>query len=373
MVNIMETQLYDAALSCSAPMEVNQRYSLAERARRLERSHQWLQGLREVADYPQGREQAFKSVLFYRNFERFSGGHLKVWHYFNHVQACAGYHPYIYFYTPESVWDFTNPWRRTAPHRILSQPLSQPDLIFLDGLDWRAIAPRERENSPVPIINLIQHVRHGDSQNSRYEFLTHKAIRICVSEAVAIALRESGRVNGPLFVIPNGLDVQELPSPLDESQRDEAILIAALKEPELGKQLKTELDGWGCQVRLLCDRLPRPDYLQELRRAKLAVFLPNRLEGEGFYLPALEAMALRTLVICPDCLGNRDFCLPNETCFRPDYQFSNILAAIKTALNLNNSQRNSVLDQAKKQIEVHQLRWEKHRFYKILENLADIW
>lgn len=369
----MDTQLYDAALSCSAPMEVNQRYSLAERSRRLECSHQRLQGLREVADYPQLREQAFKSVLFYRNFERFSGGHLKVWHYFNHVQACADYHPYIYFYNPESIWDVTNPWRRTAPHRILSQPLRQPDLIFLDGLDWRAIAPRERNDSPVPIINLIQHIRHGNPDNPRYEFLSHKAIRICVSEAVAIALRESGRVNGPLFVIPNGLDVQELPSPLDQSQRDEAILIAALKEPELGEQLKGELERLGYSVRLLCDRLPRPDYLQELRRAKLAVFLPNRLEGEGFYLPALEAMALRTLVICPDCLGNRDFCLPNETCFCPDYQFSSILAAIKLALNLKDSQRDSLLDQAQKQVKAHQLKKEKHRFHRILENVTDIW
>jgi len=49
------------------------------------------------------------------------------------------------------------------------------------------------------------------------------------------------------------------------------------------------------------------------------VFLPNQKEGEGFYLPALEGMAVGTLVIFPDCIGNRSFCLSGYNCFRPDY------------------------------------------------------
>lgn len=373
MVNYLDTPRGDTSLSCSALMGANQRGSLEAIARDLERSGRWLQGLEARTEYPRLTNLTVKSVLFYRNFERFSGGHLKVWHYFNHVQGCAGYHPYIYFYTPESVWDFTNPWRRTAPHRLLSQPLSEPDVIFLDGLDWQAIAPQKRDDSQTPIINLIQHVRHGNPDNPRYEFLSHKAIRICVSDAVAMALQESGRVNGPLFVIPNALDMQELPAPLEDSQREETILIAALKEPALGERIKTELESLGHPVRLLCDRLPRRDYLQQLRQVKMAVFLPNRQEGEGFYLPALEAMALRTLVICPDCLGNRGFCLPGQTCFRPNYQLAEIIETVKTALTLNDSEQETLLNQAQKQVDAHQLEEEQHQFQDILENVADIW
>jgi glycosyltransferase involved in cell wall biosynthesis len=49
--------------------------------------------------------------------------------------------------------------------------------------------------------------------------------------------------------------------------------------------------------------------LNWINQAKITVFLPYR-DIEGFYMPALEGMALGTLVVCPDCIGNRSFCLP---------------------------------------------------------------
>ena len=44
-----------------------------------------------------------------------------------------------------------------------------------------------------------------------------------------------------------------------------------------------------------------------MARARVTVLVPN--PKEGFYLPALEAMALGTIVVCPDCVGNRSFCV----------------------------------------------------------------
>ena len=35
----------------------------------------------------------------------------------------------------------------------------------------------------------------------------------------------------------------------------------------------------------------------------MTLFLPN--QREGVYIPGLEGMALGTLVVCPDCVGNR--------------------------------------------------------------------
>ena len=54
-------------------------------------------------------------------------------------------------------------------------------------------------------------------------------------------------------------------------------------------------------------------------------------EGEGFYLPALEAMALGSLVICPDCIGNRSFCLPGRNCFRPNYDLNSVIDSVQSA------------------------------------------
>jgi hypothetical protein len=44
-----------------------------------------------------------KRVYFHRDYHDFQGGHLKVWDYFNHVDAAEGYRAEIYF-TPQSVW-----------------------------------------------------------------------------------------------------------------------------------------------------------------------------------------------------------------------------------------------------------------------------
>ena len=38
------------------------------------------------------------------------------------------------------------------------------------------------------------------------------------------------------------------------------------------------------------------------------------------------------MVVCPDCIGNRSFCLTGENCFRPDYDEDAIVAAAETAL-----------------------------------------
>ena len=50
-----------------------------------------------------------KTVLFHRNYQRFQGGHLKVFHYFEHVRSSSSYNARIRF-SSNSVWDASNPW-----------------------------------------------------------------------------------------------------------------------------------------------------------------------------------------------------------------------------------------------------------------------
>jgi glycosyltransferase involved in cell wall biosynthesis len=313
------------------------------------------------------------SILFYRDFGGFSGGHLKVWDYFNHTLASPNYLPYIYFYSDSTCWDHSNPWITVDSRLILSQPLSAPDVIFIDGLDWLHLDQSFLQNSSIPIINLIQGMRHCQPNNPRYQFLKYKAIRICVSPEVEEALKETNQVNGPIFCIPNGIDTQLLPQPLKFIEKKDKILISAQKQPQLGVQLKQLLELQGNSVNLLITPKSRAEYLNQINQAKIAIFLPNRQENEGFYLPALEAMALGTFVICPDCIGNRSFCLPSYNCFRPNYTLEEIINAVNIAQSLSQLQLNQMLNNAKKIVKKHSLNDERQAFMKIIDQIQDLW
>ncbi|VXD18737.1 conserved hypothetical protein [Planktothrix serta PCC 8927] len=349
----------------------------------LERSQSWLQEIQSEIESCQSQstlpfsspaltKPSRQSILFYRDYGGFTGGHLKVWDYFNHVTFSQNYSPSIYF-TPQSSWDKNNPWLNLEQSFILSQPLEYPDLIFMEGLDWQLLDERYKHNSPIPIINLIQSVRHAYPDNPRYPFLQYKAIRICVSPEIKQYLEIQAKVNGELLVIPCGLDRTQIPESLDWEQKDDHILIAALKEPELGQTLKIELEKIGKKVELLTAQLTRTEYLDKLNRARITVFLPNQKEGEGFYLPALEGMAVGTLVICPDCIGNRSFCISGYNCFRPHYRVESLLNAIQQALQYSQSQVQEILTHAKQTANEHNLLKERQAFLEVLDNIREIW
>ena len=69
----------------------------------------------------------------------------------------------------------------------------------------------------------------------------------------------------------------------------------------------------------------------------MSLFVPN--PTEGFFLPALEALALRSVVVCPDVIGNRSFCLDGVNCFRPAFEEEALLGAAEEALGLGVGQR----------------------------------
>jgi hypothetical protein len=72
---------------------------------KLERSQSWLKEIQgEMASLPSPSTRLYsppamaepsrQSILFYRDYGGFTGGHLKVWDYFNHVRFCQYYDPY---------------------------------------------------------------------------------------------------------------------------------------------------------------------------------------------------------------------------------------------------------------------------------------
>ena len=310
-----------------------------------------------------------RTVLFYRDFRRFHGGHLKVFDYFNHVLASDGFTPRISF-GPRTSWDESNPWIGSERYFADEWEQAPADVFFVGGRGWEMVDEHPAASPETPVLNLVAGIRHADPNSNRFEFLGRRAIRICASEPVADAIGSTGLVRGPVLVIPNGIDVEGLKT-LDVVSRDVDVLVAAMKNPELGAELAEALVRRGHGVELLRERLPRVEYLDRVRRSRVAVFLP--LEEEGFYLPPLEAMALGTLVVCPDCIGNRSFCIADETCLVPEYTESGLSAACEAALALRPSVAARLLAGARLTAEGHSLATERRAFLHVLDRLDDLW
>lgn len=313
-----------------------------------------------------------KIILFQKRYKRLTGGHLKTYDYFNHVCFSKIFSPRVYF-TEESTINKNDPWNNIKHKFILNNNNIKPDVLFLDGMDWNFLTEEQKLDISIPKINLIQHIRHADPENERFNFLKYKAIRICVSKEIYNNLKSLNIVNGPLFVIPNCLDFSSFPKPLKYSEKDIDVSISALKHPKLGNIINEKLKNLGYKTVLLDSFIPRNKYLGILNKSKISVFLPNKLEGEGYYLPALEGMILKTIVICPDCIGNREFCIPDYNCIQPQYNTKGIINSVLKASKLNEIKKKSLLKGCKETILKYRIKNERKSFLKILNNLDSIW
>lgn len=307
-----------------------------------------------------------RTVLFFRKYRRFHGGHLKVWHYFNHTRATDGFEARVLF-DVDSNWDASNPWRDTRDLVVDSHESVQANAYFVAGRDWQRMEALGLLESDLPVINFIQHTRHADDWSIQSRYLTRKAIRICVSEEVAAAVEGAGS-RGRTIVIPNSIDVPLQEAPKAERSMD--LLIAGLKQPEMAHQAANALDTQGRVIEVLDDHVSREQFLEKIRNAHNVLFLPNR--DEGFYLPALEGMALGALVICPDCIGNRGY-LNDANGLFPAYNLPALIDATETALTLPEAERAERLARARETAARHQPAAERAAFSEVLRNLDHLW
>jgi len=307
-----------------------------------------------------------RTIHFYRNYQGFQGGHLKIFHYFQHVKSFFDFRPGIYFH-PDSRLDHDNPWAREKGAILTRWEPAKADLLLFAGMDWEALPANERDNFPTPVINLIQGFGHADPVSPLYAFLSHRAVRICVSPEVRNAIIATGRVNGPVFVIPNSHDLEIAPPDETNRQKNGSIIIAGHKNPVMAERLEAELGKRGIAAEVLKGFIPRTTFLEKLRGAAIAVLLP--LPREGFYLPALEVMALGGLVVCPDCGGNRSFCHDRLNCLRPPYTLEAMTTAILQASRMEQAAGSAMREQARKTAADHTLSREKKRFQAILHQI----
>ena len=305
-----------------------------------------------------------KTVLFFRDFRRFSGGHLVVWHYFKHVTASTSYRPRVSL-TRTSVTEH-NPWASLPSEFVAGPGEIEGDVLFLAGLDWHRLPPERRRNPRAPTINLIQHLRHADPGSARYQLLGHPAIRICVSNEVAEAIAATGTVNGPILTITPGVDVDREP----RTERPIDVFVGALKAPELGRRIAARLETPGRTVELVDRFTARRRFLGLVARSKVAVLLPHRTEG--FFLPAIEAMALETILVCPDCVANRSFCIDGANCFRPAYDLGEIVAAAETA-SRSVDDLQPMIAAGRRTAATHSLAAQRAAFLDLLDRIDEVW
>lgn len=330
------------------------------------------------------------NVWFHRNFDRLTGGQVKHAHYFDHVRRLPGYRPRISF-TSDAPGTKPSPdqnrlWPAGGGFRTPQWAPQKDDLFFLAGLDWRFLAQSGLQSSPNPRINLVQHVRHGQPGTELHGHLKHRAVRICVSQEVADAIQSTGQVNGPVFAIPNAVDLRfqgparRVPgwrsglkpwALLRRRLQAPTVLIIGYKSPDLAKALAQRLNRAGVRHRLLLGLLPRHQFLAALVAGSVAVCLPH--PEEGFYLPALEAMAAGCVTISLDCIGNRGFCRHRSNCLVAEPTAESLSAAVQEALNQPPELRKAMLRQARLTAERHSLAAERAQFHALLKNLHQIW
>ena len=307
-----------------------------------------------------------RTVLFFRKYRRLHGGHLKVWHYFNHTLATDGFDARVLF-DVDSHWDPSNPWGAVRDLVVEAPDDVQADAFFVAGRDWQRMEALDLLDRDLPIINFIQHTRHADDWSIQSRYLNRKAIRICVSEEVALAIDNAGS-RGRTIVIPNSIDVPVGESTCQAKGLD--LLIAGLKQPEMALRIAASLQQTGRSIEVLVDHVPREQFLESMGKAKTVLYLPNK--EEGFYLPALEGMALGAVVICPDCIGNRGY-MDGRNAFFPSYNMKELLVAAEAALIMSKQERATMLEASILTATRHQPAAERAAFSDVLNNLDELW
>ena len=317
-----------------------------------------------------------RTVWFHREYTRLYGGHLKHAHYFGHVARLPGFAPRI-TYTGEPATaalarERSQLWPPGEAGAAVRWTPGRDDVLFLAGVDWRYLAAEGLDALPNPRVNLIQHVRHAHEGTELYGYLAHKAVRICVSREVADAIRGTGRVNGPVVAIPNGIDIVPDAEIVAARRRERRpVMIVGDKSPELAQAVATELATANIEHIALTKFCAREDFLKTLAESSVAVCLPRA--EEGFYLPALEAMGLGCVVVTLDCIGNRGFCRAEENCLIAQPTAGSLVAAIQRALRLPARERATLLRRAAATANAHSLDTERKRFHAVLTDIDQLW
>jgi hypothetical protein len=302
-----------------------------------------------------------KKVVFYRDYREFRGGHLKVYDYFGHLTASTEFTPEI-FLTSQSL--LNNPWSKCDSIVEHYDPMSA-DILFLGGFDWKALDPWPKIEEHIPVVNLIQGFGHCQDGDERMQFLTRKALRICVSHQLRDAVMRTGLCSGPVITIENSISF-DADSHRSKTAEPESVLTLGVKKKQLALRLQEGLASAGVCVQCIAEPIERQRLLSLMSRSEIVVTLPS--DKEGFYLPALEVMKLNRNLICPDCTGNRSFCEDLVTCLMPEPKLQALLGAVEL-LRADKGLAKSLREAASSRVEPYTAERERTEFINALNSI----
>ena len=316
-------------------------------------------------------------VWFHRWHDGLTGGQVKHADYFDHARRANGFASKIAFANAPpnaaAARQRRQLWRAREEELVADWTPRRGDVLFLAGTDWRYARARGFDAGDNPRINLIQGVQHARKGTRLHGYLARRAIRVCVSAEVAAAIAKTGLARGPLVTIPNGLDLGALPVERETpvANRQSPVLVVGYKRPDLANELAARLGQEGIAHTTTTGFLERPKFLRLLAQSPVAVCLP--LAEEGFYLPALEAMASGCVTVTLDCVGNRGFCRHRRNCLVASDNAPSLLRMIRAALEMPAAQRDQLLGAASDTVANHTLDAEREKFQWLLTNIDEIW
>lgn len=303
-----------------------------------------------------------KNISFHRQYREYSGGHQKVCDYIHHTVTSGLFAPSLYLAGSSEVQKELFNDIQGLEYTAQYSP-EGADVVFLAGMDWQAYQPFF--NSQQVKINLIQHVRHGDKNHPLFEFLKHRAVRLCVSDAVKEAIEPFA--NGPCFTIKMGHRIPKLSRP-----KRYDLYILATKQQHLGQQLFECAKGMG--LRVVIHNTPTERELVYQAMAESVVVIPLPDKTEGFFLPGIEAMALADWAVVPDCIASREYSSNRANISRCDLNYISCEKAIKDALIQVKTWKLFVNKWYGRRLSAnYSLKREQQRYCHILHNLDEIW
>jgi hypothetical protein len=303
-----------------------------------------------------------QTISFHRQYNAYTGGHQKVRDYIGHTLSSDNFAPQLWLENNSEIRtnlfshiDGLTYQQRYAPDKT--------DWVFLAGMDWQAYAPFFDHEQPK--LNLVQHIRHSDKNHPLFQFLQHKAIRLCVSDAVKNAIEPFA--NGPCLTIKMGHVIPKITVP-----KSYDLYILATKQPKLGMELKQWADSKGLSV-LIHDKPVEQEAVHiGMAASRVGIVLPNKTEG--FYLPGIEAMALCDWAVVPDCVASREYSLKKANVTQCELGLTHCQTAIEHAFMMCNKWTLPVKKWHGRKISLgYRLDRERQTFKKVLNTALSLW
>lgn len=315
-----------------------------------------------------------KTVLFYQHFGIkgvVRGAHHKTFDFYHHIKSYSDYKPVIFF-DEESVWDENLPWFRLFDKMpTLKNLKTEPDILFLNsGKDWIKYEKHMSIPESIPIISPVNNFRAVNSSHKSFEFLSRKAIRLCPSCELFDAVNNHPNTNGKSIYLPNGVGIFS-DAIILKTNKTTDLLIVGNKNPIMAQELYSQIKYLNIKIKVIDSWISKKHFQVELAKSYISVHLPKKIEEH--YIPGVEAMMLESLVIIPDCIGNRSYSRPLNTCIIADYSLEGMIVAIKKMLALDEKTKKQMLENAIQESNKFLLSNEKSVLLEMLELTTKLW